>query len=128
MSYPLYDAAKFATWATTHDLHPVDTMAAAVWLTVDGQLYGSDLVVEPHELQGQVSSYLEMWPAYTALTVTKTNFWSVVHEATGLIRVVPDTEIVRTMIGQAFTPAQTKWLAESGYEIEPYTKNRHYFD
>ncbi|QBO35263.1 hypothetical protein EQG49_01695 [Periweissella cryptocerci] len=128
MSYPLYDTDEFAKWAQAHDLHLVDEMAQAIWLTIDGKLYGSDLAVEPHELQSQVASYLESWPAYNAVPVTKTNFWSVVHEATGLIRVVSDTEIVRTMIGQFFTPEQNHWLETSQYEIEPYTKNRHYFE
>lgn len=127
--FPLYNNEKFQVWAKAHGLAEVTTLQAAQWLTIDGKMYGVSVTDQrpPHEIQQEVESYLASWPAYQALTITKNNFWSIVHEATGLVRVVPETEIVRTMIGQALTSEQQVIIAENGYELEPYTKNRNYF-
>lgn len=126
--FPLYDSEKFKAWTLKQtNMRIVSDMHDAQWLTVDGKLYGTNDAVAPHEIQAKIASYLAQWPAYKELKITKTNFWSVVHEATGLVRVVPDTEIVRTMIGQQLTPVQVKMIEQANFELEPYTKNRHYF-
>lgn len=126
--YPLYDKEKFQNWVLSQpNMKRVSDIHDAQWLTIDGVLYGTTDDVEPHEVQEKIITYLSQWSSYLELKITKTNFWSVVHEATGLVRVVPDTEIVRTMIGQELTPIQTRLIEQADFELEPYTKNRHYF-
>lgn len=126
--FPLYDSEKFKEWILAQPgMEIVDNMHTAQWLTIDGILYGNTQANVPHEIQAQVVDYLQQWPAYQALTVTATNFWSIVHEGTGLVRVVPDTEIVRTMIGQNLSAKQTAIITNADFELEPYTKNRKYF-
>ncbi|MBM7544146.1 hypothetical protein JOC59_000861 [Weissella beninensis] len=128
--FPLYDATKFATWAAANNLIPVPTLAQAVWLTIDGTMYGTkdEQLLAPHTVQADVATYLAQFTVYNNLKITSNNFWSIVHEATGLVRVVYATEIVRTMIRQRLSEPQRRLIEQANYEIEPYTKNRHYFD
>lgn len=126
--FPLYVAEKFATWACDQQgLKVVDDLHQAQWLTVDGIMYGIENDQNPREIQANIKDYLMKFDAYQAMTVNKNNFWSIVHEATGLVRVVPETEIVRTMILQPLTAKQQQIIADANFELEPYTKNRHYF-
>lgn len=126
--FPLYDAKKFALWAQQDQgLQIVTDLHDAQWLTIEGTMYGIATGKAPGEIQANIKDYLEQFPTYRALTVNKNNFWSIVHEATGLVRVVPETEIVRTMILQKLTPIQKKVIDDAAFELEPYTKNRQYF-
>lgn len=128
--FPLYDANSFAAWAKMHNLVVVNTLAKATWLTIDGTMYGvpASSTFQPPEVQADIATYLVQFAAYNELKVTKNNFWSIVHEATGLVRVVAATEIVRTMINQNLSEQQTQIIEQANYELEPYTKNRHYFE
>lgn len=128
ISFPLYDTEKFATWACEKQGFKVVTdLHAAQWLTIDGIMYGLDSDKNPSEIQADIKDYLAQFEAYQVLKVNKNNFWSIVHEATGLVRVVPETEIVRTMIRQNLTEQQVQIITAADFELEPYTKNRNYF-
>lgn len=126
----LYNTEKFKQWILSNsDMRLVSDIRQAQWLTIDGLMYGTvDKAKTPTQVQKQIVEYLNLYPEYNAIDITKNNFWSVVHEATGLIRVVLETEIVRTMIGQKLTKIQLEIINNADFEIEPYTKNRHYFD
>lgn len=46
------------------------------------------------------------------------NFWSFVHERTGVVQLVPETEIALKMEGQSLTERQQRTIESCGYRLE----------